>query len=143
MSLEETLQKLPEVLGKHEKVCLAYLFGSTSRGDAREDSDLDIAVLLENESVALLQALWSDLHEVLKSRKLDLVLLKSADPVLCFEVLREGRLLYFRSEDELNAFERRAWNRYQDTRHLRAIGDMYCLERSEEWSSSRKPSGSA
>ena len=135
--------KLEPVLGKRESVRVAYLFGSHARGDARADSDLDFAVLFENPDLESFRSLWADIHDVLGSAPFDLVTLNNADPVLCFDVIREGKPLFWRSDDELNDFERRAWHRYQDTRHMRAIGDYYLLERAKEWSSSHSPSGNA
>ena len=87
--------------------------------------------------------IWSKLRDVLGTIPFDLVILNDADPVIRFDVIREGEPVYSRSDEELNAFERRAWQRYQDTRPLRAIGDMYLSERSREWSSRRSASGDA
>ena len=136
-------RQIEPVFRRHKTVIVAYLFGSTARGDAHDRSDLDLAVLLKRTDLAGYRALWADLHDVLLPRPFDLVTLNTADPLLCFEVISDGQPLYYRSGDELNSFETRAWQRYRDTRHLRAIGDHYLAARADEWSSNRQRSASA
>lgn len=143
MDLAQLESRLEPVLRRHPSVLLAYVFGSAARGDTHAGSDLDLAVLLTDTSLTAYRSLWADIHDVLAPQPFDLVTLNGADPVLAFEVISEGKVLHSRSDEELNDFERKTWHRYQDTRHLRAIGDEYLLERSREWSSSRKPSANA
>lgn len=143
MITDRVLSRVASIFSNHEEVVLAYLFGSAARGDMHEGSDLDFAVLLKDTSLEVYRALWADLHDVLRARPFDLVTLNHADPCICFEVITEGRELFFRDEEALNDFERKAWHRYQDTRHLRALGDQYLVERAAEWSSRSNPSESA
>jgi predicted nucleotidyltransferase len=143
VDLAQLESRLVAVLGRHPSVILAYIFGSAARGDVHAGSDLDLAVLFADTSLAAYRSLWADVHDALAPQPFDLVTLNGADPVLAFEVISEGDVLLSRSDEELNDFERKAWHRYQDTRHLRAIGDRYLLERSREWSSSQKPSANA
>lgn len=136
--------KLEPIFRKHDAVVVAYLIGSAARRDMHARSDLDFAVLLRNEdnSIKVYEALWADIHDALAPIPFDLAILNDADPVFGFEVIREGVPLFYRSVDDLNSFERRAWGRYQDTRHLRAIGDYYLEARSQEWLSRKKTSAS-
>ncbi len=137
------LDKLVEpVFRSHGNVIVAYLFGSRARGETHARSDVDFAVLFENPSVDAYRSLWAELHSVLSPLPFDLVELNSADPVLSFRVIREGKPVFFRTAEELNEFELRAWQRYQDTRWLRAVGDFYLRERAREWSSRKNPSAS-
>ncbi|RLE84246.1 MAG: hypothetical protein DRJ67_10875, partial [Thermoprotei archaeon] len=89
----------------------AYLFGSRARGTAREDSDYDFAVLLPREEVGVVEevALALELAEELgvPPDKVDVVVLNKADPGLVARVLKEGKLLYARSEEERRRWERR------------------------------------
>jgi len=71
-------------------VRLAVLFGSAARGTPRSGSDVDVAVLLNSDEglsplqVALARAL---------GRRVDLVSLRKAPPLLRFEIARDGQLL--------------------------------------------------
>jgi len=142
MSAEALRAELEPVFVKSGSVLLAYLFGSAARGETHDRSDIDLAVLFQDSSPAAYRALWKNLHAVLAPRAFDLVSLDAADPVLSFEVIREGVPLFYRSVDTLNSFELRAWHRYGDTRQLRAIGNHYLMERAREWSTRRNPSAS-
>jgi predicted nucleotidyltransferase len=143
LDLETIPSEVEPIFARHDPVVLAYLFGSAARGETHRRSDLDFAVLLTDAEIDAYCVLWIDLHAVLSPQPFDLVILNHADPVLCFEVVREGRAVFRRSDEALNDFERRAWHRYQDTRHLRAIGNRYLRARAQEWSSKKKPSTSA
>ncbi|RLE96193.1 MAG: nucleotidyltransferase domain-containing protein [Thermoprotei archaeon] len=92
-------------------VVLAYLFGSRARGTARRGSDYDFAVLFARDDVSVEEeiALALGLAEALgvPSDKVDVVALNRADPELIARVLKEGKLLYARSEDERRRWERR------------------------------------
>jgi predicted nucleotidyltransferase len=76
-------------------VVAAYLFGSVARGEARADSDVDVAVLLANGAPAgtsdhdALFALQDDLEERLH-RRVDLVAMNGAPLDLLHRVLRDG-----------------------------------------------------
>lgn len=70
-----------------------YLFGSRARGDAREDSDLDLAFEHDSSPSA-----WADFVNLAREQApllldLDLVDLSRAAPELRERILEEGRLL--------------------------------------------------
>jgi uncharacterized protein YutE (UPF0331/DUF86 family)/predicted nucleotidyltransferase len=91
----------------------AYLFGSVARGEARPDSDVDVAVLLEAgvplTLEALPTALEGDLTEVLEG-PVQVVPLDGAPPDLVRRVLRDGRLVLDRDKSRRVAFELQARN---------------------------------
>ena len=142
MDIDTIRAKVEPVFRDHASVVLAYLIGSAARGDTHDRSDLDFAVLMRDRSLAAYKALWADLHDRLAPIPFDLATLNDADPVFAFGVICEGVPVFWRSDSVLNDFERRAWDRYQDTRHLRAIGDLYLAARSTQWSSRKKRSAS-
>ena len=78
-----------DVLGDHDAA--VWLFGSCARGDARQHSDIDIAILSRDE---LPSGFFSDLAERVEEGSIpydvDIVDLRSADPTLIDEVQREG-----------------------------------------------------
>ena len=81
-----------------------YLFGSYAKGTAREQSDIDIAILLEEdlhwrERNALLNRLYRDMAQ--KGYNVDFVLKRTDKfraecelPTLSRVILREGKLLW-------------------------------------------------
>jgi predicted nucleotidyltransferase len=87
-SLAETLRSWPGVR-------LAVLFGSASRGEATRGSDLDVGVLLDagrEEAAALEVALARA-----TGRRVDVIRLDAAPPLLRFEIARDGRVLLERT----------------------------------------------
>lgn len=136
--LRERLERLP-ALFEERGVRLAYLFGSLAvdaeeaeeAGDAGVPGDVDLAILAGECSVHLLR---SDLHEALGTQRLDLVDLDRAPPVLRFHVIRDGRLLYARSDESLNRFELDTLHLYRDTAPLRRRQREILRERMNAWS---------
>jgi predicted nucleotidyltransferase len=88
------LHTLRMALRTEPNVRLAVLFGSIAKGDDREDSDIDVLVVLDDPSIGRLVALTERL-----SRRLgrDLQLLRLADaessPVLMADIVEQGRVL--------------------------------------------------
>lgn len=119
---DETIARLIAALSAHEDVLVAYLFGSTARGRSRQDSDLDVAVLLAGGPGSTrfrptLAALRSDLQADLQEaagRPVDLVVLNRASPDLIHRVLRDGILLDERDRSARIRFEVNARNEYFD-----------------------------
>lgn len=110
-------------------VRLGYLFGSVTRGQARLSSDLDVGVVFSTVPAAPeLDRLTTDL-EAAAGRRVDLVVLNDAPPLLVHEVIRTGRVIVCRDEDERVGFETRATARYLDTAYLRRVQHGYLRER--------------
>lgn len=118
-------------------VQLAYLFGSQAAGRTHAESDVDVAVLFaedlaqsERETEQL--ALIGECMRVWSTDDVDLVVLNDAPPLLAYEVLRGGKMLYAASEDTRIEFQVRTVLRYEDTRPLRRILAQAMRERLEE-----------
>jgi len=133
----ERIDAIRRVLESRADVRLAYVFGSAARGEARVSSDVDLAVLFEPLPEARdLDRLAADLQTG-AGRRVDLVVLNTAPPLLAREILKTGRCLACRSEAERVGFEARAMARYMDTAHLRRVQDRYLRERAEAFRAHR------
>ena len=118
-------------LGARHDISLVYLFGSCVSGTARPDSDVDVAILFDHlPPPASLDRLTEDLGAAAE-RRVDLVALNVAPPLLAREVIERGRLVMCRDEDERVRFVTRTTARYQDTAHLRRVQYAYLRERAE------------
>ncbi len=120
-----------ELLESQPPVRLAYVFGSTARGEARTSSDVDIGVVLDVTRPPVDLAELAEKLEGVLFRRVDLLDLDRASPLLRREILRDGVLLVCRDEVERAEFESRALSEYLDTEHLRDIQRQYLLERVE------------
>jgi uncharacterized protein len=89
-----------------------YGFGSFFRGEARVDSDVDVAYLTDGdvspeENFRLQQDLAVRLN-----RDVDLIPLRTADTVLKAQIIGSGRPLFCRDSASTNAFEMYALSDY-------------------------------
>ena len=77
-----------------------FLFGSRANGEAREASDIDVAILpLEHLPQGTLSEIRLSLHESNVPYVVDLVDLSQADPEFCKHVMKEG-ILWEGSDNE-------------------------------------------
>jgi predicted nucleotidyltransferase len=88
------LSTLLESLRKQPNVRLGILFGSVARGDAGEDSDLDLLVHLRHDDHLAHAAATAALEDAV-GRRVQLISLEQAEdaPLLLADVLRDGRVL--------------------------------------------------
>jgi len=92
LEVEEIKRKILPVLRRHG-VRRAGIFGSVVRGEAREDSDIDILVEFEGEKSLLdLAGLKVELEELLK-RRVDVLTYDSLHPLLKDRILGEQRAI--------------------------------------------------
>lgn len=105
-------------------VRLAYLFGSQATGQTHPDSDVDVAVLLSAELSRTERAreqehLAGSVMAVCKTDTAHVILLDEASPLLAWQAIRRGVLLYCAQPGERRAFELRAAREYEETEPLR------------------------
>jgi predicted nucleotidyltransferase len=102
-------------------VRLAWLFGSRVRGTARAESDVDVAVLVDDACAAGSGALKDSCFRLIplmtravRSDLIDLVILNHAPPLLRHRVIRDGVLLYARADAERVRFVHDTLREYLD-----------------------------
>ncbi|HSO33334.1 MAG TPA: nucleotidyltransferase domain-containing protein [Labilithrix sp.] len=108
-------------LEKVSGLVAAYLFGSHARGEARQGSDVDIALWL-HDAPATLDDLQLDLAADLERElgvPVDIVILNGAPSDLVHRVLRDGVLLVERDRSARVRLEVRARNDYFDLLPMR------------------------
>ncbi len=110
----------PEIFQRHG-IDLAYLFGSASKGRFTPRSDVDVAVRFIQNATAFEyfkrgDALHAELTRLLR-RKVDVVVLNNAPPLLRFEVLRNGSVLFSPDEELRALFHMRTFRDYEDFCH--------------------------
>lgn len=89
------------------KVAAVWLFGSQARGEAREDSDLDLALLFKQPYPGLQEkmSLIADVTGILKTDKVDIVFLHDAPLVLQREIVYDGKVIFETDWDFRTDFE--------------------------------------
>ncbi len=107
-------------LAQQPLVDLAYLFGSQATGQARPDSDVDIAVLLSGtdrwthveERLRLSDELATRLHKAV-----DVVVLNHASPLLKQHVLMQKKVVFVRDAAQQVEFEVHTGKIYADLKY--------------------------
>ena len=106
-------------------VTLAYLHGSVSKDIARDDSDVDVAVLFESaqkDTVRATADVVAALQGLEASREMDVAILNTASPLFAQNVAVHGELLYARGERDVMSFYLRAMHEYEFSRRIAEIG---------------------
>jgi predicted nucleotidyltransferase len=137
LDIGEYTPQLRQLFATHG-VVLAYLFGSQAEGTAGPLSDVDVAVLLgpqvEREQWFQTQLDLTDkLMSLFHRNKVDVVILNQATPVLAYEVVCSGQVLYEAEPGTRVDYEVAALRRFADTEPLRRMQDRRLLERVEEY----------
>jgi predicted nucleotidyltransferase len=92
----EVRSAVARALARHPRVIAAWIFGSVARGEATEDSDIDVAVLLDGELASgdeLLAEIGSELEPFGPSGRADVLDFRAQGPVLRHRILSEGVLI--------------------------------------------------
>ncbi|MPZ17677.1 MAG: hypothetical protein GEV06_07185 [Luteitalea sp.] len=136
-SVDTILVALSRVCGRPTfHVVCGYVFGSVARRDAGPLSDVDLAILFDDDvdvsrRFELAAALVEEAERATE-QQVDLAILNEAPPLLRHRVVRDGRLLYTRDERRRVAFEARALTEYLDFQPVLARFDRILLSRARE-----------
>lgn len=111
---------------------LVVLFGSTARGTANQDSDVDLGVLSE----ALLspvqrRRLWSALSRLFPA-DVDLTVLNHVGTPVSYQVANEGVVLLETDPNAWEIWKSYAMRHYWDTHKFRESQRVYLNRRTEE-----------
>jgi len=111
-------QAIQPVFSAFDEVVAAYLFGSAVKGLRRPDSDIDIAVLLDEEQglidrKALQERLLPSLCRALRG-DVHLLILNDASYLARAQVLSKGELLYVRDPAQLARFRMTSYALYAE-----------------------------
>lgn len=117
-AVTDVVEQLRAYFASHpEGVTAAYVFGSVARGTARDDSDVDVAVLFSRAPEPSLMGQPFALADELRGlvgRPVDLVVLNTASADLVHRVLRDGVRVYQGDEVARVRFEVKRRNEYFD-----------------------------
>lgn len=107
---------------KNKSVRLVYLMGSQASGQTKPYSDVDMAVLFD-QNLSTKQRfdvrieLLSDLTKFLGTDNVDLIDLQNASPVFAYEAIKHRKELYVQNEDTRVDFETKALANYFDQKY--------------------------
>lgn len=124
-SVESVKKNLAEYCERHPEIEVAYIFGSMARGTESALSDIDIAILIDDQQInedkfryGYKAEILTDLMQILKTNHVDLVILNEANTLLRHRVLYNGKLIHSKNEKKRIQFQTNTIDRYIDFKEL-------------------------
>lgn len=120
MSIKEIKDRVTKYFFTRPEIEVGYIFGSKAKGQENKLSDIDIAILIDEEKAprslpyGYKANILTVLMKVLETEKLDLVILNESPLFLCFRVIHDGLILYSKDEIKRIQFEVKIMSRYLD-----------------------------
>ena len=119
-------------LVKKYPITLIILFGSAVEGNWRKGSDIDIGIYLNDKMEVKKEInLIEDLVHIFKNDNIDPVILNFASPLLLFEVIKKGRLLFEKKGGGFLQFKLLAMKKYWEYSKFRKYRKKY-LDKKEK-----------
>lgn len=112
LSFDNLLEDAMKIIIIKLKPYIIYLFGSGSRNELREDSDIDIAFLCDTKISSYEVFMLAQEIANIFNRDVDLINLKEASTVFKVQVIGKGKKVYCNNENRRMEFEIRALKEY-------------------------------
>ncbi len=126
MKHDSDIKRIIRYFKSRDEVSALYLFGSAAMGRAIKDSDIDVAVLinenrLKRKSFDHLNNDYYNASPSFSLRPVDIVILNTASPYLKHRVLKTGEILFDRNRKLRVNFTAKAIVEYIDFRPIEEI----------------------
>jgi predicted nucleotidyltransferase len=136
MNLTDTdKDNIRKILALEPYIEVAYLYGSVAIGLAREDSDIDIGVLINSSYIDILDYKFESnlalkIEGVLK-KEVDLRIINKAPIYAQYEVIKPAQLIYSANDSVRINFETQVLSQYFDMLPYWKLYDKYRSHRIE------------
>ena len=113
------MSELKRFIEGQEGIVVAYLFGSYARGATGPLSDVDVAVYLDehlnkSERFDLRLKLINETSSILKTDRVDVVVMNDAPITLNHEIIKNGKVLVAKDVEKRVEMESKILSRYLD-----------------------------
>ncbi|MBD3192626.1 MAG: hypothetical protein GF308_18440 [Candidatus Heimdallarchaeota archaeon] len=130
------LRAISEQLVEKYPISFVILFGSYAKGKVNNLSDIDLGVFLNRDSKIAyfdsLLTLKTLFEEQLKTEQIDLVIINNAPPVLKFEIVAKGILIYCKDRNEFDNQYLQACSEYFDFKFILNRNYQYVRDKIRE-----------
>jgi len=111
VSIEE---KIEEILNDYPEITIAILFGSTATGQAKKESDIDIAIATENAlGVQKMVDIQLALSHILQ-KEVDLLDIHTLNGIILREIFKNGRIIIKKDTSLYPKLLRKLWYQHED-----------------------------
>lgn len=113
-------QIIKEIATSHN-LDLIMLFGSQAKNRAIKESDIDIGVFRKDKEITLNDKviLNGEFAELFKNDKIDISTISSNNPVLMYEILKDGKTLYVKKDNLVNTLRLYSWKLLAESKAFR------------------------
>ena len=121
MNKENVSQILSDYFTSHEEVIAVMLFGSVIDAHPERSEDVDVAVLFRYDAIPdyfRIMLMQEDLTDLF-AKKVDLVRLNGASPVLKMQILKKGITVLNNDPTALSRFKMYVFSEYVDFKRTR------------------------
>lgn len=113
---------IAQSLRQNSSVIVVYVLGSFVQGEAGEESDFDLSVVVDKKQPESLDTIYEMLKKIQFPKNLDLsVIDRASSPLFLYQIISKGERLYERSRNDVVEFEAFVMHNYYDTAHMRTI----------------------
>lgn len=116
-NLNKELGKLKEELKQDNNILAVFLFGSVSRADNHRGSDVDICLVMKQGFYTPLELSQKKL-EYLNLFNADIQIFQQLPLYIRVRVIKEGKCLFCKNEDELYQIVFSAIREFEDFKHV-------------------------
>lgn len=120
MLKQEIQQQLIETIKEHVQPDFIILFGSFAKGNARDESDIDLAYFSKQQVSSYERFIIAGELAELTGREVDLVDIKQIDTVFTMQIFSQGIPIYIDNENEFIRQKMRAYSMYATLNEQRA-----------------------
>lgn len=131
------MEAIKDYLYGRKEIIFAYLYGSLARETQNKLSDIDLAVYIDKDKkpksgpFGYRSEIIAELGPLVE-REVDLIVLNDVSLFLAFNVLKEGTLLFSKSEEKKVRFHDSTMKRYLDFLPALAVQERYLKKRLAE-----------
>ncbi|CCJ33173.1 MULTISPECIES: type VII toxin-antitoxin system MntA family adenylyltransferase antitoxin [Caloramator] len=119
ISIEDKIPALVNYFNEDKRVIAVYIIGSYGTEYQREDSDIDFAVLFEDDIDFIEETkIACKITEILKFDNVDIVNLNKAPLTLQVKAINEGREIYVADSIKLSDFIELVYKKYRDAKYF-------------------------
>lgn len=117
---KEMIEQMIETINAQINTDFILLFGSFAKGNAREDSDIDLAYFSQQHLSAYERFTLAGDLATLVGREVDIVDLKQIDTVLTMQIFTQGVPIDIKNDNEFTRQKMRAFSMYATLNEQRA-----------------------
>ena len=134
MELRKKLKNIVTEIDIFDHIKLFMLFGSRSRGDYTQSSDIDIAILLDNNFLNKINPLElrAELISFFSSQldnECDVILINQANSFLKYQIVKYGKIIYISNDMNYAPFFSKVLKEYFDFRYYKKLHNERMLQR--------------